>query len=56
VAFGAMAIFGKVAYAQGIPLDSLLFLRFAIAGAVVAGWMLITQAKVACRITLQKRI
>ena len=38
-----MAIFGKVAYAQGIPLDSLLFLRFAIAGAVMAGWMLITR-------------
>ena len=43
VAFGAMAIFGKVAYAQGIPLDSLLFLRFAIAGAVMAGWMLISR-------------
>ena len=38
-----MAIFGKVAYAQGIPLDSLLFLRFAIAGAVMAGWMLISR-------------
>ncbi len=38
-----MAIFGKVAYAQGIPLDSLLFLRFAIAGAVMAGWMLIAR-------------
>ena len=38
-----MAIFGKVAYAQGIPLDSLLFLRFAIAGLVMAGWMLITR-------------
>lgn len=38
-----MAIFGKVAYAQGIPLDSLLFLRFAIAGVVMAGWMLITR-------------
>ncbi len=43
VAFGAMAIFGKVAYAQGIRLDSLLFLRFAIAGGVMTGWMLITR-------------
>lgn len=42
VAFGAMAIFGKIAYAQGIPLDTLLFLRFSIAGSVMAGWMLMT--------------
>jgi len=38
-----MAIFGKLAYAQGIRLDSLLFLRFAIAGGVMTGWMLITR-------------
>lgn len=38
-----MAIFGKLAFEQGIALDSLLFLRFAIAGAVMTGWMLVTQ-------------
>lgn len=40
VAFGAMAIFGKLAYAEGIRLDTLLFLRFTIAGLVMAGLML----------------
>jgi drug/metabolite transporter (DMT)-like permease len=43
VAFGAMAIFGKLAYSQGIALDSLLFLRFAIAAIAMTGWMLITR-------------
>lgn len=38
-----MAIFGKLAYEQGIALDSLLFLRFAIAGSVMSGWMLLTR-------------
>lgn len=43
VAFGSMAIFGKLAYAEGVRLDSLLFLRFAIAGGVMALWMLVTR-------------
>lgn len=43
VAFGAMAIFGKLAYAQGVRLDSLLFLRFAIAGGMISAWMLVTR-------------
>lgn len=43
VAFGAMAIFGKLAYEQGISLESLLFLRFAIAATALTGWMLITR-------------
>lgn len=38
-AFGAMAIFGKLAYAAGVGLPSLLFLRFALAGLVLAGLM-----------------
>jgi len=38
-----MAIFGKLAYAQGIALDSLLFLRFFIAAMAMTGWMLITR-------------
>ena len=43
MAFGAIAIFGKLAYAQGIALDSLLFLRFTIAATALTGWMLITR-------------
>ncbi len=43
IAFGSMAIFGKLAYVEGIRLDSLLFLRFAIAGGVMALWMLATR-------------
>lgn len=34
--FGAMAIFAKVAYAHGADLETLLFLRFAIAAAFMA--------------------
>ena len=44
VAFGSMAIFGKLAYAEGIRLDALLFLRFSIAGLLMAGLMLATRA------------
>jgi len=36
--FGAMAIFVKLAYRDGISLTTLLFLRFAIAGALLAAW------------------
>lgn len=36
--FGAMAIFAKVAYREEVSLTSLLFLRFAIAGLVLAAW------------------
>ncbi|MCM8595643.1 DMT family transporter [Accumulibacter sp.] len=38
--FGAMPILGKLAYAEGVDLPSLLFLRFAIAGAMMAALML----------------
>lgn len=34
--FGAMPIFAKVAYAEGVDLPSLLFLRFALAGLLMA--------------------
>ncbi|MEF8750680.1 MAG: DMT family transporter [Candidatus Accumulibacter necessarius] len=34
--FGAMPIFGKLAYAEGVDLPSLLFLRFALAGGLLA--------------------
>lgn len=37
--FGAMAIFVKQAYAQGVGLESLLFLRFALAGACLSLFM-----------------
>lgn len=43
VSFGAMAIFGKVAQAQGVGLETLLLLRFGIAGIVMATWMLLTR-------------
>lgn len=35
-AFGAMPIFGKLAYADGVDVPSLLFLRFALAGVLMA--------------------
>ncbi|MDX9995333.1 MAG: DMT family transporter [Rhodocyclaceae bacterium] len=38
VGFGAMAIFAKLAYRDGVSLPTMLFLRFAIAGALLAGW------------------
>lgn len=36
--FGAMAIFAKLAYRDGVSLSSMLFLRFAIAGLLLAVW------------------
>lgn len=36
--FGAMAIFAKLAYRDGVSLSTLLFLRFAIAGMLLAAW------------------
>lgn len=36
--FGAMAIFAKLAYRDGVSLTTLLFLRFAFAGALMAAW------------------
>lgn len=36
--FGAMAIFAKIAYAAGVTLTSMLFLRFSIAGLLLAAW------------------
>jgi drug/metabolite transporter (DMT)-like permease len=47
-AFGAMAIFGKLAYAAGIALPSLLFLRFAIAGLVLCSLMRLTRCNWPC--------
>jgi drug/metabolite transporter (DMT)-like permease len=37
--FGAMPIFGKLAYAKGVDLPSMLFLRFALAGLLMASVM-----------------
>lgn len=37
--FGSMAIFAKFAYAEGVSLSTLLFLRFAIAGALLIAIM-----------------
>lgn len=39
--FGAMAIFAKLAYRDGVTLATMLFLRFAIAGALLAAWGLL---------------
>ena len=36
--FGAMAIFAKVAYRDGVSLSTMLMLRFAIAGVLLALW------------------
>ncbi|MFN4148022.1 MAG: DMT family transporter [Rhodocyclaceae bacterium] len=36
--FGAMAIFAKIAYAAGVSLTTMLFLRFTIAGFLLAAW------------------
>jgi drug/metabolite transporter (DMT)-like permease len=36
--FGAMAIFAKLAYRDGVDLPTMLFLRFAIAGVLLAVW------------------
>lgn len=36
--FGAMAIFAKLAYRDGVDLPTMLFLRFAIAGVLLAAW------------------
>lgn len=38
--FGAMAIFAKTAYSAGVEVTTLLFLRFFLAGLVMAGLML----------------
>lgn len=38
VGFGAMAIFAKLAYRDGVSLSTMLFLRFAIAGLLLAAW------------------
>ena len=40
--FGAIAIFGKFAYASGVPVDTLVLVRFTLAAALLAalwfGW------------------
>ncbi len=36
--FGAMAIFAKLAYRDGVDLPTMLFLRFTIAGVLLAAW------------------
>ena len=36
--FGAMAIFAKLAYRDGVDLTTLLYLRFLLAGSVLALW------------------
>lgn len=45
VAFGAMAIFGKLVLAAGLGLSSLLALRFVLAGGVMALTMLVTRTR-----------
>ncbi|HPT50882.1 MAG TPA: DMT family transporter [Accumulibacter sp.] len=37
--FGAMPIFGKIAYAEGVDLPSMLFFRFVLAGGLMAVFM-----------------
>lgn len=45
LAFGAMAIFARYAYAAGVDAISLLFLRFAVAGVVMLGILLLRGIK-----------
>ncbi len=40
LAFGAMAIFGKLAFAAGVPLFTLLMIRFGLASAVMTALLL----------------
>ena len=40
LSFGAMAIFARFAFAGGVDVTALLFLRFLIAGALMAGVMI----------------
>jgi drug/metabolite transporter (DMT)-like permease len=42
--FGAMAIFGKLAYDAGVTVLTLLFVRFALAGAVFGGLLVVHRA------------
>lgn len=42
--FGAMAIFARYAFAGGVSLPTLLFLRFILAGAIMAGFMVASRA------------
>jgi drug/metabolite transporter (DMT)-like permease len=39
--FGAMAVFAKLAYRDGLSLPTLLFLRFALAGGLLTAWGLL---------------
>lgn len=43
--FGTMAIFAKLAYRDGVSLSTMLFLRFAIAGAVLLAWGLVNRLR-----------
>ena len=43
--FGSMAIFAKLAYAAGVDLQTMLFLRFSIAGIAMCGLMLATRRR-----------
>lgn len=43
--FGAMPIFARYAYADGMDLQTLLFLRFLMAGGLMAGVMLLRDAR-----------
>ena len=38
VGFGVMAVFAKLAYDEGVGLDTLLLVRFGLAGAVLVAW------------------
>src|SRR5262245_4510081 len=40
-AFGALGIFGKIAFAAGASIGTVLFLRFLVAGALMTGLMAI---------------
>lgn len=45
VGFGAMAIFARLAYADGADVTAVLFLRFAIGSAVMVGYMVLTRRR-----------
>ncbi|QDE87629.1 permease [Myxococcus xanthus] len=45
VCFGALGLFGRMAYAAGTDVATLLFLRFSLAGAVLAGVMVLRRQR-----------
>ena len=48
VSFGTLAIFGRYAFADGIDIFTLLFLRFTLAAIVIAGLLILRRERMPC--------